>query len=48
MLLVVINGFHPLFSHFLTKNLAYEKLNSYICRCVMGCPLGGGSKHIYY
>ena len=30
------------------KNLAYEKLNPYICRCVMECPLVGAAKHIYY
>ena len=27
--------FEPFFCDFLQKNLAYEKLNPYICRCVM-------------
>ena len=40
--------FEPFFCDFLQKNLAYEKLNPYICRCVMEYPLVRGAKHIYY
>lgn len=40
--------FLSLLGDFLQKNLAYEKLNPYICRCVMEYPLVRGSKHIYY
>ena len=40
--------FEPFFCDFLQKNLAYEKLNPYICRCVMEYPLVGVAKHIYY
>lgn len=36
--------FEPFFCDFLQKNLAYEKLNPYICRYVMEYPLVGGRK----
>ncbi len=41
MLLPVTNGFCPFFGDFFIKNLVYEKLNPYICRCVMEYPLVG-------
>ena len=40
--------FARFFGDFFTKNLVYEKLNPYICRCVMEYPLVGASEHIYY
>ena len=40
--------FFRFFGKFFMKNLAYEKLNPYICHCVMEYPLVGAAKHIYY
>ena len=40
--------FFRFFGNFFMKNLAYEKLNPYICHCVMEYPLVGTAKHIYY
>ena len=36
--------FLSFFCDFLTKKLVYEKLNPYICRCVMEYHLGGCRK----
>ena len=36
--------FLSFFLRFLTKKLVYEKLNPYICRCVMEYHLGGCRK----
>ena len=48
MLLLVTNAFFRFFGNFFMKNLVYEKLNPYICRCVMEYPSLGVCKHIYY
>ena len=48
MLLPVTNTFFPFFLNFFSKNLVYEKLNPYICRCVSAYPLVGAVKQIYY
>lgn len=48
MSLLVTNAFFRFFGNFFMKNLAYEKLNPYICHCVMEYPLMGAAKHIYY
>ena len=36
--------FFQFFGNFFMKNLVYEKLNPYICRCVMEYHLGGCRK----